>query len=688
MSLDIHSISYKPSSKLAVKKHKQYVKWYESTQRLEVFVSKHKKVSNAPPLFIVELLRMIQAAETKKTPYKADEALHLLQVFAVSCECPRLFFTKKLPSHTQEQEQETSSATDDKSQKEQRTKFSYLNEYKFILEKFYQKLQKSMQRYFLCQQYIYRGTRGIRQPFVESSKENSSGQTRKLYHEAQESLAEDVQQCYDYYFNTLEALGYSIACHPTVDSPLLEHCIEKDWLLPYAHIILLRDAQYQSMGKRKYKKEELVDGSGVKFQLGLKTCAQNYTMKSIASLSYEVAQGIQKVLIHHLSPNFNITITSNILLSLREKESREFTESTSLRFLLPVIFPWRTPTSVARARHWSSKAFAVPDCNPDLLALRIGKRMDFTIEQVDALRELLPKILWRDSNILEQLNNIPAFQSGSIEKEKLEKVLRAAKRFLEPSLYYGYKTDKNSIPQIGKDAAKDLINNGIFEPSYDNTANSSADSSKDYDFLKIVTKLVIPRNITDDLMLISHALETEDRFLLPRFIHYYRSRFHKSIQYYGKSKTILRALNLNKDENFPNNYEVLLKFDPSFERFMEDAERLDWPSAQRILKEYLCSTKGQKNYTQRIKDYIQRTYHKELGYWKRHQLEKDQKMQNLVYYWIFLCLVRSSLDLLEQHMIDAMIKLYNISMKQHYESLYNKTSAEEATTTSAEQPSV
>lgn len=217
MSLDIHSISYMPPSKLAVKKHKQYVKWYESTQRLEAFVSKHKKVSNAPPLFIVELLRMIQAAETKKTPYKADEALHLLQVFAVSCECPRLFFTKKLPSHTQEQEQETSSATDDKSKKEQRTKssylkeqrtkFSYLNEYKFILEKFYQKLQKSMQRYFLCQQYIYRGTRGIRQPFVESSKQNSSGQTRKLYYDEQESLAEDVQQCYDYYFNTLEALG-------------------------------------------------------------------------------------------------------------------------------------------------------------------------------------------------------------------------------------------------------------------------------------------------------------------------------------------------------------------------------------------------------------------------------------------------------------------------------------------------
>ena len=85
-------------------------------------------------------------------------------------------------------------------------------------------------------------------------KKSQSAKTEKKKNE----LINDMNKLYRGYYYSLLANGYNPVSEPVVDTRLIGHCYEKEWLLPIAHIILIRDAQYQMMGELKYKKEELL----------------------------------------------------------------------------------------------------------------------------------------------------------------------------------------------------------------------------------------------------------------------------------------------------------------------------------------------------------------------------------------------------------------------------------------------
>ena len=64
-------------------------------------------------------------------------------------------------------------------------------------------------------------------------------------------LKAEIDTIYQTYYNEIRSLQYmpKILYPPETNERLLENCIAKGWLLPLAHIIVVRDAQYQMMGE-------------------------------------------------------------------------------------------------------------------------------------------------------------------------------------------------------------------------------------------------------------------------------------------------------------------------------------------------------------------------------------------------------------------------------------------------------
>lgn len=75
----------------------------------------------------------------------------------------------------------------------------HLEQYQSLLEKFEQKLKKSIHIYELCQNYIKRGTTDLDREYVEHLEIENPGPSRKLYEEELQDLKTKIQKCYRYY---------------------------------------------------------------------------------------------------------------------------------------------------------------------------------------------------------------------------------------------------------------------------------------------------------------------------------------------------------------------------------------------------------------------------------------------------------------------------------------------------------
>ena len=269
-------------------------------------------------------------------------------------------------------------------------------------------------------------------------------------------LKAEIDTIYQTYYNEICSLQYmpKILYPPETNERLLENCIAKGWLLPLAHIILVRDAQYQMMGELKYKKEDLLERSSKKFLL---PCGNSILSNILDTLTQKCAESIRVKLAEYLKDQmfvYPIRDLRKILKSkkaeeraaIKEKDSKDPSQNILLYFdFTQMLFESTSDDDCDE----SSKDHAEENIPFPVLSYNIRDFFaDFAAtEELDykttnTLLNVYPDIL-SDLDLLEE-NVFDDDNTGhSDTPEKLNKTLKilrlALKSIALPEYYYGYK---------------------------------------------------------------------------------------------------------------------------------------------------------------------------------------------------------------------------------------------------------
>ena len=663
MKIDLCSISYKePSEPLPIgPDSKSYLRWYESKRQFEELLSQSKTTEQDPPQYLRELIQLVESEQKKKKTRDSSEILNALYRFAIALQCPRLFFEKEVPAYKRAVQEYRTKAQDRQTEREVDKQRKGLSEYQSMQNKFTQNLRRDLHRYILCQTYIQRGTKDLNRDYVAPSDPDQPGGKRNLPLDALEKLRANIQQYYLYYYDRLVHSGYQVKKQPVVSERLTEHCCEKPWLIPMAHVLLLRDAQYQMMGRGKYTPATLLQEDSERFVLTREKSATTGDDEVDSSISHEVAKGIQSVFIYYMNLHSNTTLTEGVLKGAETKPY--YNPTSSLPLMLDFAPSLRLPRdSFDTLSVWSDSLFAIPDCDPDLLALRIGKAQSFSTKQIDALREWLPMLLWQDCNIQNLLNHDPRFQHTHTDTiDTLTDILRCVKEFLNPERYYSYRTGKGEIRQSMTQAAEKLKKYHIItESGFDRQDHIQ----------HAMASLIVARNISDDILCMSHAVEPYTIKMYPAFLRCYVRKLRKQFRYYLRKKVILAVMGYSR-EDLGKDYKRYLKTSPAYIRLKQEMPRLEWKDAKEILQNLLCSNKGIAERQKDIERCLQKHCKSQLAYWPS-DIRSEKKC--LIYYILFSQLVESALHTLMDHSLHVMETLYRDYSSKKYRTEQEKWS--------------
>lgn len=663
MKIDLCSISYEePSKPLPIGPDSEpYLRWYESRRQFEELSARSKTLEQEPPQYLRELIQLVEAEETKKKPRDDSEILNALYRFVIALQCPRLFFEKKVPACKRAVQESSTEAQDRQYRREVKKQRKGLSEYQAMQNKFTQNLRQDLHHYILCQTYIQRGTKDLNRTYVAPSAPGQPGGRRNLPLDELEQLRANIQQHYLYYYDRLVHSGYQVRKQPVVSERLTEHCCEKPWLIPMAHVLLLRDAQYQMMGHAKYTPATLLQEDSERFVLTRKKSATAEPVPVDPTISHEVAKGIQSVFIYYMNLHSNTTLTEGVL---KGAETEPYYNPTSS---LPFMSDFSSSLSSVRdsfytLRAWSDSLFAIPDCDPDLLALRIGKARSFSTKQIDALREWLPMLLWQDCNIQNLLNHDPRFQHTHTDTiDTLTDILRCVKEFLNPERYYSYRTGKGEIRKSMIKAAEKLM-------EYHVITENGFDRQDHIQYA--MASLIVAQNISDDILCMSHAVEPYTKNMYPAFLRYYIRTLRKQLRYYLRKKVILHVMGYSR-EDLGKDYKRYLKTSPAYMQVKQEMPGLEWTDAKAILKDLLCSKKGLAERQKDIERCLQKHCKNQLAYWLS-DIRSEKKC--LIYYILFSQLVESALHVLTDHSLHVLETLYQDYSSKKYRTEQKKWS--------------
>lgn len=131
-----------------------------------------------------------------------------------------------------------------------------------------------------------------------------------------------INTVYKIYYDEIRSLQCvpQISHPPETDARLLGNCIAKGWLMPLAHIILVRDAQYQMMGELKYKKEELLKRNSKEFLL---PCDNRILSHILDTLTQKCANSIREELAEYLKDQMFVYPIRELKDILKSKEAEE-----------------------------------------------------------------------------------------------------------------------------------------------------------------------------------------------------------------------------------------------------------------------------------------------------------------------------------------------------------------------------
>ena len=621
------------------KNGEKIVKKYKLKQIYERDFPELKKMRSVVPSGPEKFLPFLLSKIIDPEPDSPKDARNELAALAVVCAHPRFLFGEVA----------------DWDERSQAPSFSYKALESLLVEsqKFEARMVKFVHEYQLCLKYIKRGTTDLdRDPKRAPAESDSGGRTEKLTPAEKDKLIHDLNACYISYYHCLLSCGYRPRKCPVVTPRLVENCYEKEWLLPLAHIILVRDAQYQMLGmnKRSYKKATLLQPYSLKFILEHENANAATPMAEAALITYNIALDIRNILEHHLRKHLASNPVAYALQGLISAPQYCINNKLAAVASLARV---KYELDIKRVNEDQAELlFPVPDCEPHVLAIQIGEALKLETSQVDQLAAILPDLLWNRGNVQDPLDKIVS--ADSTTGQNLIELVRTIKKFLDPKRYYS----KDSIvdPLIRSamilDKAK-IKNTGI---------NAQAKAVK-----HAFSSFIVFRDLTAPALLISHAIELEDGVLIPTVLEHYVSKLKKILKKYHNSDFITEVMGSRYDI-----YEFEFDhYDPRFRCEKEDISKtLTWSQAKDFLEK--CLVENSRIEDKKLRSRQQRNY---LAENYSTQLQKlgvnalDDTRDEFVYYKLFSYLLKASLRLLQIEVLKKMASLLDKSF--HTEAGWN-----------------
>lgn len=318
----------------------------------------------------------------------------------------------------------------------------------------------------VCRHYIRRGSTDLDREFAGKDR---------LEPDKKDQLKNALNYVYKAYFYELQEQNGKISSPPQINDRLLTHCYNKPWLLPLAHVILIRDAQLQMMGRKKFKKASLLDGSWPAFGSGNSPSNENIYIWNM--ITYKYAGRIQDELIRALSGTCKFEYEpvftkfadkayeeQKLRLQKRKDEWQKDGSRISQFYLAATVFAHNDlldeyEKRISKIKKNAPASFCVPVCHIEEFAIRIAIKLHLDAEQLDILVKMLPQFIWDNISFASWLEKAVKFigRLPISTTNDLEQLLSALKSLLNPWEYLSEKSDEDLSRKLLK-AAKILDN--------------------------------------------------------------------------------------------------------------------------------------------------------------------------------------------------------------------------------------
>lgn len=570
-------------------------------------------------------------------PDSPKDARNELVALALVCAHPRFLFGKVA----------------DWDERDQAPSFSYKALKSLLVEsqEFETRMVKFVHEYQLCLKYIKRGTTDLdRDPNRAPAESNRGGRIEKVTLAEKDKLINALNACYISYYHCLLSCGYRVSKCPVVTPRLVENCYEKEWLLPLAHIILVRDAQYQMLGKKSYKKATLLQPDSLKFTLERTNANVAIPMAEAALITYNHALDIRNVLEYHLRKHLASNPVAYALQKIISKPQHCINNNLDAWAALARV---QYVLDLKRANGDQAELlFPVPDCEPHVLAIQIGEALKLETSQVDQLAAVLPDLLWNRGNVQDPLDKIVS--ADSTTGQNLIELVENLKKFLDPKRYYSKDSIVDPLIRSAMILDKAKIKN------LEITAQAKA-------VKHTASRFIVFRDLTAPALLISHAIELEDGVLIPSILEHYVSKLKKKLKKYHDSDFIRDVMGIKNDICGSKS----ARYDPRFKCEKEDISKtLTWSQAKDFLEKCLVENSGiedEKLRNQQQRNYLAENYSIQLQKLGANAL--DDTKDEFVYYKLFSYLLKTSLRLLQMEVLKKMASLLDKSF--HAEAGWN-----------------
>ncbi len=258
------------------------------------------------------------------------------------------------------------------------------------LIKFNQKLDAFFHEMYLYQSYVNRATKELDRDV------NKPRFVNKL-----NVICDDLSAVYKAYYEKVRRVisNASSKC-PSINKRLLEHCITNCWLLPFAHIILIRDAKYQITGNVKYSLITLLKAES-KNVFGAGISPEYATL--IASETNWACLIILDILETHLNDEITTRPVSEFSKAAK-KHIFEYSERLTVNGALDFVYQFYNLQKLQEldVKH-DATPFAVPDYDTASLTAIIGIKFQIKSSQINNLSKFLSIDLLKRVNIRKEL---------------------------------------------------------------------------------------------------------------------------------------------------------------------------------------------------------------------------------------------------------------------------------------------
>ena len=537
----------------------------------------------------------------------------------------------------------------------------------------------------LCLHYIKRGTTDLDRPPVRSpAGVNSSSRTEKLTPQEKADLISDINDLYRSYYYSLTSLGYRPSKIPVVNpkdnssgncdeeeyqDSLIENCYEKDWLLPIAHVILIRDAQYQMMGKGKYKKSELLQQGSREFKLDYSNKDIPITMAAAASITYAASLAARNILEYYLGKHFScnpVGLAMDKLISNHPPHiHNSFPGIAEIDYLQNLRREKRNQALKRKNKKQADLLFPVPDCDPYIMAIQIGNALNLQTSQIEKLKEKLPDLLWERKNVKAELAELTAGGMTESTGELLVELVESIKKFLSPKRYYSRDTISDPLIRSSEVFDENKIQKRLEQKSSFKTKAQKRQKTIS-ELLKGTRKAFSPfivfRDLTPHMLMISHAIEPSEGILIPDILEHYLSKLKKKLKKYYRKQVRLKLFGLSKDYI---DSKKLCRYDERFQDAKEEiSKNLKWIDAKDFLEKCVIKISQEDDPRQKNKficEYIDTHLSTQLSKWDLSSLRAEKI--NLIYFRFFSYLLKASLQLLRIEMLNKMTSLLEKSLQ-------------------------